>query len=76
MPAPRPTRRRTRPAVLAQRGDVVLAHYLLAHNQGGNMWNPLRRIVYYHLATEGHSERWPDTNTDVLLEYSPVRTRL
>jgi hypothetical protein len=40
------------------------------------MWNPLRRIVYYHLATEGHSERWPDTNTDVLLEYSPVRTRL
>ena len=59
--------------VLAQRGDVVLAHYLLAHNQSGNMWNPLRRIVYYRLATEGHRERWRDTHTDALLEYSPVR---
>ena len=59
--------------VLAQRGDVVLAHYLLAHNQSGNMWNPLRRIVYYRLAAEGHRARWRKTHTDALLEYSPVR---
>ena len=61
--------------VLAQRGDVVLAHYLLAHNQSGNMWNPLRRIVYYRLAADGHRERWRHTFTDALLEYAPVRGR-
>jgi hypothetical protein len=59
--------------VLASRGDVLLAHYLLAHNQSGNMWNPLRRIVYYRLAVAGHRERWRQTHTDVLLEYEPVR---
>lgn len=59
--------------VLARRGDLLLAHYLLAHNQSGNMWNPLRRIVYYRLAADGHRERWRETHTDVLLEYAPVR---
>lgn len=59
--------------VLANRGDVVLAHYLLAHNQSGNTWNPLRRIAYHRLAVEGHRTRWQDTHTDVLLEYAPVR---
>lgn len=59
--------------VLARRGDVVLAHYMLAHNQSGNMWSPLRRIVYYRLAAEGHRERWRETSTDALLEYAPVR---
>jgi hypothetical protein len=59
--------------VLASRGDVVLAHYLLAHNQSGNMWNPLRRIIYYRLAAEGHRARWQQTHLDALLEYAPVR---
>jgi hypothetical protein len=62
--------------VLAKRGDVLLAHYLLAHNQSGNMWNPLRRIVYYRLATTGHRQRWAATQTDALLEFEPVRTAL
>lgn len=66
---------RARP-VLARRGDVVLAHYLLAHNQSGNMWNPLRRIVYYRLAAAGHRQRWATTQTDALLEFEPVRTAL
>jgi hypothetical protein len=59
--------------VLASRGDVLLAHYLLAHNQSGNMWNPLRRIVYYRLAAAGHRERWQQTQRDALLEFAPVR---
>jgi hypothetical protein len=63
-------------AVLARRGDVVLAHYLLAHNQSGNMWNQLRRIVYYRLAAEGHRARWRETHTDVLTEYAPVRAQV
>lgn len=59
--------------VLANRGDVLLAHHLLAHNQSGNMWNPMRKIVYYRLAADGHRERWADTQIDALLEYEPVR---
>lgn len=59
--------------VLASRGDVILAHYLLAHNQSGNVGNGLRRIVYYRLAAAGHRERWREAQTDVLLEYAPVR---
>ncbi len=62
--------------VLARRGDVILAHYLLAHNQSGNLWSPLRRIVYYRLAAEGHRGRWAATHTDVLREYGPVRAAL
>lgn len=46
--------------VLAKRGDVLLSHYLLSHNQSGNMWNPLRRIVYYRLAATGHRQRWAE----------------
>jgi len=62
--------------VLAQRGDVVFAHYLLAHNQSGNMWNPLRRIVYYRLTANGHRQRWAETQTNALLEYAPVQAAL
>lgn len=62
--------------VLAQRGDVLLARYLLAHNQSGNMWNPLRRIVYYRLAAGGHRQRWLAAQTDALLEFEPVRAAL
>jgi hypothetical protein len=62
--------------VLAQRGDVILAHYLLAHNHSGNMWNPLRRIAYYRLAAAGHRQRWAATQTDALLEFEPVRAAL
>ncbi len=62
--------------VLAQRGDVLLAHYLLAHNQSGNTHDPLRRIVYYRLAATAHRERWSQTHTDALIEYAPVRAAL
>lgn len=61
--------------VLARRGDVVLAHYLLAHNQSGNLWSPLRRIAYYRLAAEGHRARWRETHLDAFAEYAPVRAR-
>jgi hypothetical protein len=62
--------------ILARRGDVLLAHYLLAHNQSGNMLNPLRRIVYYRLAAAGHRQRWATTQTDALFEFEPVRAAL
>ena len=60
----------------AERSDVLLAHYLLAHDQSGNMWNPLRRVEYYRLATPSHRQRSAQTQTDALLEFAPVRATL
>jgi hypothetical protein len=59
--------------VLAKRGDLLLAHYLLAHNQSGNMWNPLRRITYFRLAAEGHPQRWRETHEEALRGFAPVK---
>jgi len=59
--------------LLARRGDVLLAHYLLGHNIGGNTSPETRRILYYRLAVPGHAERWADTFLDALTEYPALR---
>jgi hypothetical protein len=59
--------------VVAQRGDLLLAHFLLGHNTGGNTTDRIRRILYYRLAAEGHRERWADTFVDAFAEYAPLR---
>lgn len=59
--------------LLANRGDLLLAHYLLGHNIGGNTSGHVRRVLYYRLARGDHRERWADTFTDVLAEYEPLR---
>ena len=33
--------------VMAHRGDLLLAHFLLGHNSGGNTTDRVRRIAYY-----------------------------
>jgi ectoine hydroxylase-related dioxygenase (phytanoyl-CoA dioxygenase family) len=58
--------------VLANRGDLLLTHFLLGHNIGGNTSKRARRIVYYRLSCPGHAPRWADTFT----EYEPVRHAL
>ncbi|MBA2608594.1 MAG: phytanoyl-CoA dioxygenase family protein [Actinobacteria bacterium] len=62
--------------VYAERGDLLLAHFLLGHNIGGNETDRIRRIVYYRLACENHRDRWKDTFLDVWTEYAPVRAQL
>jgi len=62
--------------VLANRGDLLLAHFLLGHNIGGNTSGRTRRIVYYRLSCPGHASRWADTFTSALTEYDPVRHAL
>ncbi|MDR2986044.1 MAG: phytanoyl-CoA dioxygenase family protein [Nocardiopsaceae bacterium] len=62
--------------VLANRGDLLLAHFLLGHNIGGNTSNRLRRIVYYRLSCQDHTSRWSDTFTAPFTEYEPVRQAL
>jgi ectoine hydroxylase-related dioxygenase (phytanoyl-CoA dioxygenase family) len=62
--------------VMARRGDLLLAHYLLGHNSGGNTTDRVRRIAYYRLACEDHESRWEDTFLDAFAEYAPVRQQL
>ena len=40
--------------VLARRGDLLLAHFLLGHNTGGNTSTRTRRVLYYRLQCPGH----------------------
>ena len=59
--------------VFGSRGDLVLAHFLLGHNGGGNMQSWTRRTIYYRLAVPGHADRWEQTFLDPWTEYEPVR---
>jgi len=59
--------------VMGRRGDLLLAHFLLGHNTGGNTTDRVRRIAYYRLGCEGHASRWEDTFLDAFTEYAPVR---
>jgi hypothetical protein len=59
--------------VLARRGDLLLAHYLLGHNIGGNTTPRTRRILYYRLSAPGHEGRWPRTLQDAYCEYERAR---
>ncbi|MQY36849.1 hypothetical protein SRB17_48510 [Streptomyces sp. RB17] len=46
-------------------GSVLLAHYLLGHNIGGER----RETVYYRLMAQGHREGWRDYVTDPHVEF-------
>lgn len=62
--------------VVGRAGDVLFAHYLLAHNIGGNISGETRRMIYLRLEAEGHRERWRAFMQDALLELAPVREAL
>ena len=57
----------------AQRGDLLLAHFLVGHNKGGNTSDHLRKTIYYRLAAPGHAQRWEQTFLDAWTEFPPVR---
>jgi ectoine hydroxylase-related dioxygenase (phytanoyl-CoA dioxygenase family) len=59
--------------VLGKRGDLLLAHYLLGHNMGGNMSPEMRRMVYFRLKSTTHEEHWREYVQDELFEFTPVR---
>lgn len=59
--------------ILARRGDLLLAHFLLGQNIGGNLSTHTRRILYYRLSCADHDKRWADTFLDAFTEYRPVR---
>ena len=62
--------------VLGHAGDLLLAHYMLSHNIGGNTSPNVRRVVYYRLQREGHRARWRECLQDVWLEFDAIRAAL
>jgi hypothetical protein len=62
-----------RPASFTLLAGVLLAHFLLGHNKGGNTSDHERRTLYYRLAVPGHADRWEATFLDAWTEYAPVR---
>jgi hypothetical protein len=62
--------------ICGRRGDVLLAHYLLGHNIGGNYASSrTRRAVYWRLRSDGHAERWEEALQDEWVDYEGVRRR-
>lgn len=59
--------------VTGEPGDLLLAHYLLGHNIGGNTSPAVRRAVYYRIKRTGHDLRWREFLTDPWLDYDEVR---
>lgn len=69
-----PTMIRSSPVqVCASPGDVLFAHYLLAHNIGGNTSNTVRKTVYMRLSRPGNQEHWREIFADPWYEYDGVR---
>ncbi len=59
--------------VTGEPGDLLLAHYLLGHNIGGNTSSAVRRAAYFRVKRTGHDRRWREFLTDPWLDYEPVR---
>jgi len=70
IPLPEPEQVRGRP------GDLLLAHYLLGHNIGGNTSAVTRRAVYFRVKRVGHNPRWRQFLRDPWLDYDAVRHAL
>jgi ectoine hydroxylase-related dioxygenase (phytanoyl-CoA dioxygenase family) len=55
-------------------GDLLLAHYLLGHNIGGN-YEPgqTRRALYFRISATGHASRREEFLQDTWLDYAPIK---
>ena len=62
--------------VKGRAGDLLLAHYLLGHNIGGNDESArTRRALYFRISAAGHASRQGEFLQDPWLGYEPVRSR-
>lgn len=60
--------------ITGRAGDLLLAHYLLGHNIGGNYASDAtRRALYFRVSATGHTTRREEFLQDTWLEYEPVR---
>jgi hypothetical protein len=59
--------------IRGRRGDLLLAHYLLGHNIGGNYEsNRTRRALYWRLRAPDHVDRWAESLADPWAEFPRV----
>lgn len=61
--------------LVGRAGDLLLAHYLLGHNIGGNTSQATRRALYFRISKRGHEDHRAEFLQDVWLDYDPVRSR-
>lgn len=62
--------------ITGRAGDLLLAHYLLGHNIGGNYESEqTRRALYFRISTAGHASRRREFLQDAWLDFAPVRSR-
>jgi hypothetical protein len=55
-------------------GDLLLAHYLLGHNIGGNYGSEqTRRALYFRISNVDHAAHRDQFLQDTWLEYEPIR---
>ncbi len=54
-------------------GDLLLCHYMLAHNMGTNTSVHTRRMSYYRLRTKDHAVNWRAYVQDELFEFPGCR---
>lgn len=59
--------------VTGRAGDLLLAHYLLGHNIGGNFESErTRRALYFRLGNAGHASHREEFLQDPWLDYEPL----
>jgi len=58
--------------VTGRAGDLLLAHYLLGHNMGGNVSETMREVLYFRLRRSGHRGRWKEIVQDPFLEFEAL----
>jgi hypothetical protein len=62
--------------VKGRAGDLLLAHYLLGHNIGGNYESgQTRRALYYRISAASHASHRNEFLQDPWLDYEPIRSR-
>jgi hypothetical protein len=62
--------------VTGHAGDLLLAHYLLGHNIGGNhASDQTRRALYFRISGIGHASHQDAFLQDTWLDYAPIRSR-
>jgi len=62
--------------VTGRPGDLLLAHYLLGHNIGGNVESDrTRRALYFRISAAGHAVDRGAFLQDPWRDYAPIRSR-
>jgi hypothetical protein len=62
--------------IVGEAGDLLLAHYLLGHNIGGNTSSMTRRAVYFRMKRDDHVAHWRTSLQDAWRDFDLVRAHL